>query len=70
MELYSNVLFFSSQFDCHHYEQKIRNLEYENQELRTEVNEYVESIHIIFCFLECTIETRCRKLRTTRTSDC
>jgi hypothetical protein len=29
---------FFSQFDCHHYEQKIRHLEYENQELRTEVS--------------------------------
>ncbi|UJR36270.1 hypothetical protein I4U23_029000 [Adineta vaga] len=26
----------SNQFDCHYYEQKIRNLEYENQELRAE----------------------------------
>jgi hypothetical protein len=31
-----NILLFS-QFDCHHYEQKIRDLEYENRELRAEV---------------------------------
>jgi demethoxyubiquinone hydroxylase (CLK1/Coq7/Cat5 family) len=28
---------YSSSIDCHHYEQKIQNLEYENRELRAEV---------------------------------